>query len=317
MTTFTEITEAVNFTFLFILIISVALLILITALMVIFVIKYHRKRHPVAAQVGSHALLEITWTVIPTILVLAMFYYGWIGYRLMRTVPEDAMPVTAVAQMWSWQFEYENGKQSSELYVPVDRPTKVNLVSQDVLHSFYVPAFMVKQDIVPGLEDFVWFSAPDTGSFDIFCAEYCGERHSYMLSRVVALPPAEFDEWMQKDVAPPPVVEDEGVGDEDPIGRLRQIGERLSSTKGCIACHSTDGTAVIGPTYKGLFGKTETVVTDGATRQVVVDEDYLRKSILDPLADMVEGFLPLMPPQEGILTDEEITALIEYIKTLR
>ncbi|MFQ5510458.1 MAG: cytochrome c oxidase subunit II [Candidatus Krumholzibacteriia bacterium] len=316
LTAFSEITEGVNFTFLFILVISVALLVLITALMVVFVIKYHRKRHPVPAQVESHALLEITWTVIPTILVLAMFYYGWIGYRLMRTPPEGAMEVTAVAQMWSWQFEYGNGKRSPELYVPVEKPVKVNLESRDVLHSFYVPAFMIKQDVVPGMENFVWFSAPDTGTYDIFCAEYCGERHSYMLSKVVVVPESEFGVWVEKDVAPPVAV-DEDVSGEERVARLRQIGERLSGTKGCIACHSTDGSPLVGPTYKGLFGKTETVITDGDARKVVVDEEYLRRSILDPTADIVDGFQPLMPPMRGLLSDDEVTALVEYLKTLK
>ncbi len=316
-TAFSEITEAVNFTFLFILVISVVLLVLITALMVIFVIKYHRSRHPVPAQVESHALLEITWTVIPTILVLAMFYYGWIGYKLMRTVPEGAMEVTAVAQMWSWQFEYENGKQSAELHVPVDHPIKVNLESRDVLHSFYVPAFMVKQDVVPGMENFLWFSSPDTGRFDIFCAEYCGQRHSYMVSSVVVMPQAEFDTWVETDVTPPVAVSDKDVSDEERVARLRQIGERLSNSKGCAACHSSDGSRLVGPTYKGLFGKNETVVTDGAMRQVVVDEAYIRKSILEPTADIVEGYQPLMPPMEGLLSEEEITALVEYLKTLK
>lgn len=197
---FTNITEAVNTTFLLILVVSVILLVLITSMMVFFVFRYRKARHPVPAHVDSHALLEAIWTIVPTFLVLGMFYYGWSGYKLMRTPPPGAMEVRAIAQMWSWQFRYENGKQSPELFVPAGKPIKVLLESRDVLHSFYVPAFMVKQDVVPGMVGFVWFEAPDTGSFNIFCAEYCGQRHSYMLSKVVVVGPERFNEWATEGV---------------------------------------------------------------------------------------------------------------------
>jgi cytochrome c oxidase subunit 2 len=316
ITSFSNIADAVNTTFSMILVVSLVLLVLITFLMVLFVFKYSRKRHPTPAQVESHSLLEVTWTVIPTILVLGMFYYGWVGYKLMRTPPEGALQVTATAQMWSWQFTYENGKQSAELYAPVGQPIRVNLESRDVLHSFYVPAYMVKQDVVPGMENFVWFEPEETGTFDIFCAEYCGQRHSYMLSHVVVVPREEFDRWVEEGVEAVEVAPGEDLSEEEQLARLQRAGARLSQIKGCDACHTTDGTQLVGPTYKGLFGKTETVVTDGETRQVIVDEDYIRKSILDPAADVVEGFQPLMPSQQGMMTDEEITAVIEYLKTL-
>jgi cytochrome c oxidase subunit 2 len=293
------------------------LLVLITSLMVIFVVKYRRSRHPIPAQVESHTLLEVAWTIIPTLLVLGMFYYGWVGYKLMRTPPPGAMEVGAIAQMWSWQFRYENGKQSSELYVPVDQPIKVLLESRDVIHSFYVPAFMVKQDVVPGMVNFVWFSAPDTGSFDLFCAEYCGERHSYMLSKVVVVNKDEFEKWVEEGVEESESADLEELSEEEHVARLQRIGRRLSRVKGCDACHTVDGTSLVGPTYKGLFGRTETVVTDGVAREVIVDEDYIRRSILDPASDVVEGFQPLMPSQQGLITDEEIAALIEYLKTLQ
>lgn len=313
---FSDITDAVNTTFLVILVISIALLVLITFLMVFFVVRYHRKRHPTPAQVESHALLETVWTVVPTLLVLGMFYYGWVGFKLMRTPPEGAMEVKAVAQMWSWQFEYQNGKRSSELVVPVDQPIKVNLESRDVLHSLYIPAYMVKQDVVPGLEEFLWFNPPDTGTFDIFCAEYCGQRHSYMLSHVVVVEQDDFDKWIIEDVEPVDTGSGKELSEDEQLARLQRAGERLSKTRGCNACHTIDGTSLVGPTYKGLFGKTETVVTDGETREVVVDAAYIRKSILDPTADVVEGFQPLMPSQEGMMTDEEIDAIIEYLKTI-
>lgn len=312
---FTDIGQAVDFAFMFILAISVILLAGITVLMITFVVKYRKSRHPVPAQVESHAFLEVIWTVIPTLLALGMFYYGWVGFRLMNRPPADSMEVTAIGRMWSWQYEYENGKQSNELYVPVGRPVKVNIESRDVLHSFYVPAFRVKRDAVPGVEGFVWFEPKEIGSYDIFCAEYCGQLHSSMLSKLHVVPEQEFYEWVEKDVV---LVEqlDADASDEERIAHLRRTGERLSQVKGCNACHSTDGTRGVGPTYKGLFGRTEKVVTDGETRQLVVDEEYIRRSILHPGADVVEGFQPLMPSQEGLLKDEEIEALIEWMKAI-
>ena len=209
-----------------------------------------------------------------------------------------------------------NGKHSPELYVPVRQPVKVNLESADVIHSFYIPAFMVKFDVVPGLDEFVWFSAVDTGSYDIFCAEYCGLRHSYMLSKVIVMPEAKFNQWVETDVEPIAELPQEGESEEERLARVIAVGERLSQVKGCVACHTTDGNVLIGPSFKGLFGETTKVVTDGQTREVVVDEAYIRRSILDPSADLVEGFQPLMPSQKGLMSDEEIDAIIEYIKAL-
>lgn len=311
---FSTITEAVNFTFYFILAISVALLVFITVLMIYFVFRYHRSRHPVASGTGHHTVLEIVWTVIPTILVLAMFYYGWIGYRMMRTPPADAMPVTAQARMWSWNFEYANGKTSPELYVPVNHPVRVNLWSGDVLHAFYVPKFMVKQDIVPGLDNFVWFEAEEEGSFDIFCAEFCGQRHSYMLSKVNVMSQADFEVWINTDV-PEKIEIDETASGEAAEAQLARLGEQLSVSKGCNACHTIDGTNLVGPTYKGLYGKNETVVTDGTEREITVDDEYIAKSVREPNADLVKGFQPLMPPQN--LTDQEMAAIIAYIKSVK
>jgi cytochrome c oxidase subunit 2 len=308
-------TEAVNTAFYLLLALAVSMLILVTVLMVVFTVKYRRKRHPEAAQVEGHTLLEIVWTVVPTILALGMFYLGWTGYKYMRDVPDNALQVKATGRMWSWEFEYANGKKSTELYVPQGVPVKVNLRSADVLHSFYMPAFRVKQDVVPGLDTYVWFQPVDTGTYDIFCAEYCGQRHSYMLSKVVVIPKDRYTSWVNKDVtvAPPPAAA--GETEEQRTAELVAAGERLSKLKGCLACHSTDGSRLVGPSYKGLFGSTATVVTDGKTRQVAVDEAYLRRSLLDPMADVVEGYPPVMPKLE--MTDEEVNAIVAYLESLR
>jgi cytochrome c oxidase subunit 2 len=187
-----------------------------------------------------------------------------------------------------------------------------------VIHSFYIPAFKVKQDVVPGLDGlYLWFTAKQTGEYDVFCAEYCGLQHSAMLSKVVVMPEAEFNGWLAKEgekVAAMKVELEKGGGDS---GSLVALGKRLSGTKGCIACHSTDGSRLVGPSFKGLFGMSQTVVTDGAEHEIVADEDYIRKSILQPKADVVKGYQPLMPPQAGIVNDDEINALIAFIKSLK
>lgn len=315
MNWFSTTTEAVDTAFYVMLAISVAMLILVTVLMVAFAVKYHRKRHPRAEQSEGHTLLEIVWTVVPTILALGMFYIGWTGYKFMRNVPDNAVQVKATGRMWTWEFEYGNGKKSAELYVPQGVPVKVNLKSADVLHSFYIPAYRVKQDVVPGMETYLWFQPVDTGMYDIFCAEYCGQRHAYMMSKVVVVPMDEFLGWVEKDVAPAAVSTPEGASEEEKTAALAAAGERLSKIKGCNACHSADGSRLVGPSYKGLFGSTATVATAGETRQVPVDEAYLRHSILEPAADIVEGYQPVMPKVE--MTDEELNALIEYLKSLR
>jgi len=283
--------------FIFILGTSVLLLIGLTAVMIYFLVRYRRSKNPNPAQIADNVTLETLWTVLPTILVLVMFYYGWAGFKVMRDIPEDAMQVTVKAQMWSWVFEYENGKQSTELIVPTGRPVALNLTSSDVIHSFFVPAFRLKEDCVPGRTNHAWFEATRDGEFNLFCAEYCGERHSAMLSLVKSIPGKEFDEWLGVDTGPPE-------------------GTRLLTLKGCVACHTIDGSKLIAPTFKGMFGSTETVVTDGVSRQITVDEEYIRKSILEPNADLVEGYQALMPPQRDLLTDEEIDAIIEVLKEL-
>ena len=190
--------QSVDTAFLFILVVSVFFLVLITGLMIYFVIRYSRKRNPQATNIHGNIPLEVAWTVIPTLLVLVMFWMGWKGYKDMATPPEDAMVVDVTAQMWIWKFQYDNGLKSDTLYVPVNKAVKVRLKSLDVNHSFYVPAFRVKKDVIPNRDNMVWFEADQIGSYDIFCAEYCGLNHSYMLNKVVVMPQMDFERWMSK-----------------------------------------------------------------------------------------------------------------------
>jgi len=176
---------------------SVFFLVLITLLMVFVVIKYNKKRNPKAKNVHSNVPLEVTWTVVPTILVLIMFWYGWVGYKQMSEAPEDSMVIDVTAQMWKWTFKYQNGVQSDTLYVPLKKNVRLNLHSLDVNHAFFVPAFRVKKDVIPNRNNYVWFNALETGSYNIMCAEYCGLNHSNMYSKVVVIPEINFNFWLE------------------------------------------------------------------------------------------------------------------------
>ena len=190
--------QGVDSTFLFTLIVSIFFLVLITGLMIYFVIKYNRKRNPKATNVHGNVGLEIAWTVIPTILVLIMFWFGWVGYSDMANAPENSLQIDVTAQMWKWSFKYANGKTADSLYVPVNQPVKLNLHSLDVNHAFYVPKFRIKKDVYPNQQRSVWFNAEEVGEYDIACAEYCGLNHSYMYNKVKVLPQKDFYAWLNK-----------------------------------------------------------------------------------------------------------------------
>jgi cytochrome c oxidase subunit 2 len=306
---YSNFSEGVDTAFAIIVGISLFFLIGITSVIIYFIFKYNKKKNPVASEIEGSSKLEIIWTVIPLILVLYMFWLGWSSYIPMRKVPADAMKVKVTAQMWSWRFEYENGKVEDTLYVPVNKAVVLNMVSLDVIHSLYIPAFRIKEDVVPGkAENYMWFKSPIIGSYDLFCAEYCGLRHSYMGTMVKVVDQATYDKWY---AATPPKVDSTVAAIPGAAGRM------LMEQKACLACHSIDGSKLVGPSYKGIFGHKVTVETNGKERDITVDEDYIRKSILEPEADLVKGFPKgTMVSYKGQLTDQEIDQLIEYIKTL-
>ncbi|UCH81494.1 MAG: cytochrome c oxidase subunit II [Nitrospiraceae bacterium] len=303
----TNSTAAFNNVFLFLLVISVVLLVSITFTMIYFVFKYNRKKNPIPVNIESHLLLEITWIVIPTALVLAMFYYGWSGFTAMRTVPPDAMTVKATGRLWSWQFEYENGIKSGELKVPRGKPVKLLITSQDVLHSLFIPAFRIKEDAVPGRETFLWFLPEKEGEYDLFCSEYCGVQHSSMISKVIVTNEDDFQAWYSAE------------GRKEPGAKADEklSGYALLEDKGCLDCHSVDGTIEVGPSFKGLFNRKVQVTSSGKERELVADETYIKNSILHPDADVVKGFDDIMPSQEGNVTNEEVDVIIGYLKELK
>ncbi len=293
--------EGVDLSFYIILGVSLVFLVGITFTMIFFVVRYRRKKNPKAKNIEGNNKLEILWTVIPTILVLIMFYFGWAGYEPMRNVPDDAMVVNAHGQMWSWSFEYEDGRRSEKLVVPLNKAVKLNLISHDVLHSLYIPAFRIKEDLVPGKDNWMWFKPLEVGTYDIFCAEYCGERHSYMLSEAIVLPGDEYETWYNKVL---------GVSTDHP-------GLQVLKQYACTSCHSLDGTRLVGPSFKGFFGIREIVITDGVENEILVDEAYIKKSIHDPNADVVKSYSAgLMISYKESITDEQLAHIIEYLKTL-
>ncbi|MFZ4707597.1 MAG: cytochrome c oxidase subunit II [Bacteroidales bacterium] len=288
--------------------ISLFFLIGITTVIIIFIVKYNKKNNPVASEIEGSTKLEIIWTVIPLILVLFMFWIGWHSYIPEYKIPADAMKVKVTAQMWSWRFEYENGKTEDTLYVPVNKSVVLNMTSLDVIHSLYIPAFRIKTDVVPGKDNVMWFKSLVTGSYDLFCAEYCGLRHSYMGTVVKVVDQGTFNKWY---ASAPAKIDSTIAAKPGAEGRL------LVEQKACVACHSVDGTKIVGPSYKGIFGHKVTVETNGKDREVMVDEAYIRKSILEPEADVVKGFTKgSMVSYKGQLSDQQIDKIIEYIKTL-
>jgi cytochrome c oxidase subunit 2 len=288
--------------------ISAAMLLLVVGLMAFFIFRYHHSRVQPGdiRNIKDNLFLEIAWTVIPAILLFIIFYYGYSAFKQVRTMPEDAFAVDVLGKRWSWTFTYPNGKQTAELYVPEEQNILLSLHApvNDVLHSFYVPAFRIKEDAVPGRKTHLWFNATVPGRYDIQCAEYCGTGHSMMLSKVEVMEQAAFDTWYKSDKA-------------SPHGKSasKEKGEELYTTLGCSACHSLDGSTVVGPSFKGRYGKKTKVLTKGKLREVLVDDQYIRDSVRTPAKDVVEGFPEgVMPDFSDQISNEQMDEIIEFIK---
>jgi cytochrome c oxidase subunit 2 len=254
------------------------------------------------SQVDHSNTLEIVWSVAPFFFLVHIFVWGFADYVSLRTPPKDSIEIYATGQKWQWTFKYPSGLVDSELHVPAKTNVRVIIKSVDVLHSLYIPEYRIKMDAVPGRYTDVWFNANYTGTFPIFCTEYCGKSHSDMLSQVIVHEAADYDQWVEKKI--------KEIDDLPPV----ELGALMFKQFGCAACHSTDGAPNTGPTFKGLWGKNETLATG---QQVVVDENYIRTSILEPQKDIVQGFPPQMPSFKGQLNDKKIDGLIAYLKTLK
>ncbi|MEW6602331.1 MAG: cytochrome c oxidase subunit II [Nitrospirota bacterium] len=297
--------DKVNETTLIILIICLVLLGIVTFSMIFLAVRYRKKYNPDPEDISGSLPLEIAWTVIPTMLVFIMFWYGWENFRVMRAVPDNAFQINVRARMWSWNFEYPNGLESGMLMVPVGKPVNLNITSDDVLHSLFIPAFKIKEDAVPGMQTRLWFIAPQPGEYVIFCSEYCGQGHSSMTSKVIAMTEAKFGEWYQT------------RGDTEAGKKQDRDVSQVMDEHGCLDCHSTDGSVLTGPSFRGIFGKKITVITGGKERELTVDEAYLRTSILSPGTDITKGYPDVMPSFKDDLSEKELTAVISYIEELK
>ncbi len=299
--------------FLYIFTLSAIFLIGITSTIIYFVIRYSRKRHPQAVNVLENTPLEITWTVVPTLLFLSMFVYGWTNFEYMRQAPRDAMVIDVTARQWSWSFKYPNGKVTSDLYLALDRPVKVLLHSADVIHGFYIPEFRVKEDVVPGKTNFAWFQPELLGSFDLECTVICGPGHAHMLAKVYVVPEKAFKEWYFGP-ADAPLPNSRPVPSASAAAPARPVGLALLETRGCLGCHSLDGSASVGPTFKGRFGKRDIVEVRGVEHEETLDAGYYRRAILDPGAEIVKGYPPVMPKLD--LGRADVDAIVDYLRTL-
>jgi cytochrome c oxidase subunit 2 len=285
---------------------------------VYFVIKYrHRPGHKPEPSAAHNDVLEITWTVIPTIICVFLFWYGWHSYIRVVTPPNKAIEIDVLAQRWNWTFTHENGVTDSDLHVPAGVPVRLVMTSKDVLHSFYAPAMRVKQDVVPRRYTYAWFDATKPGTYRLTCAEYCGTRHSMMACldfdpisgacnrRAVVVVHKDLEEYER--------YLNDKVADQMNMAPV-DLGKMLYDKKGCSSCHTTDGSARVGPSWKQPDWGKEITINGGTVK---MDENYVRESILYPAKKARPGFPNSMPPFEGQLKDKEITGLIAYIKSLK
>ena len=283
--------------------ISVLCTVLIVGAMIYFGIKYRRKSDNDQTPYITHSvLLEIIWTAIPTVVVAYLFWYGFVVYKEMRNPPANPLDINLQAYKWGWNFQYPTGKQDGQtLVVPVGQPVRVIMKSQDVNHSFFIPAMRVKEDIIASQYNYLWFNPTKTGEFPIFCTEYCGDNHSKMFAKLKVVSREEYDDYVNDRTDGPALAPEE-------------LGKKLFAEKACASCHSLDGSSLVGPTLKGIIGKTREF-SDGTS--TTADENYLRESILYSSKKLVKGYPNVMPSFDGLLKDEDVTALISYIKTAK
>ena len=283
--------------YVFLLIVTGMMTLLIFICVVYFAARFRHRPGVRAEQIEGSTPLEITWSAIPFLVFMVIFAWGAVVYFKERTPPADASEVYVVAKQWMWKVEHAEGQREiNELHVPVGRDVKLIMTSQDVIHSFYIPAFRIKQDVLPGRYTVEWFRATKPGVYHLFCAEYCGTQHSGMVGDIVVQEPAQFEAWMNGGSS----------------GPLSASGEKMFAELGCATCHRNDAGGR-GPNLKGVFGK-PVQLEDGRT--VTADENYLRECILDPGAKRVKGFQPIMPTFQGLVSEEQVNALVAYIKSI-
>ncbi len=291
-------TEGVDSMYYAVLGLSAFFFIAITLAVVYLVWKYrHREGHVAEPSPAHNNALEITWTIIPSIICVFLFVGGWKAYIDMSSSPKNAMEIQATAQKWGWEFIYPNGTSSNHLHVPVDEPVRMVMTAVDVLHSFFIPAFRVKKDLVPQRYSQLWFNATKPGKYRLFCSEYCGTDHSQMRRIVYVHPPGCYEKWLERAGA-----------DKPPL----DVGKSVYAQH-CKVCHSIDGSRIQGPSFLGLWG-TKREMSDGTS--VIADENYIRESIMQPQAKIRAGYPPAMPTFQGRFSEKKIQGLLVFLKSL-
>src|ERR1700678_4350922 len=282
----------------FMTLVSLVGLVLVGILIATFSILYRKSVHPVAVQIEGSTLLEATWTIIPLGLFLVMFVWGSVLYFRIYTPPPNAMNIYVVGKQWMWKAEHPGGQHEiNSLHVPTGQPVQLTLISQDVFHSFSIPAFRVKREAIPGRYTTVWFEPTTPGTYHLFCTQYCGTNHSRMIGDIVVMTPDDYKKWL----------------DESTSGAsLAQNGERLFASLSCNACHNAKPDAR-GPSLANVYGAKLALASGGA---VTADDAYLRESILNPSQHITQGYAPIMPTYQGQVSEEGVIALVEYIKNL-
>ncbi len=297
----TETASRVDSLYMFLLVVSLLACVLVIGGFIYFAFKYKRRTETDKTPYITHSnVLEFTWSFIPFVIFMVAFVWGWWVYHDMRTAPSGAMEIHVYGQKWSWEFVYKSGKRlSNEFYVPVNEPVKLIITSKDVLHSVFIPSFRIKQDAVPGMYTSLWFKADKEGIFQMFCTEFCGDQHSAMLAKVHVVSKEKYEDWLRNDPY-------KGLD-------LAQIGEKVYQGR-CIACHAVTDQKKVGPGFANLLGKIQSFM-DGSS--VTVDENYIRESILNPNAKVVSGYPQgVMPTFAGQLAEQELTGVIQYLKSL-
>ena len=286
--------------FSFILMTTLFFAVLVTVLVIFAAFRYRRKsENEVGDEVHGNNVLEVGWTLIPTIIAIFIFAWGATIYVNYRIAPKDTLDIYVIGKQWMWKLQQPNGrKEINELHIPVDRNVKLIMGSEDVIHDFYVPAFRVKMDVVPGRYNTMWFRPTKTGKYHFFCSQYCGTNHAVMGGWVTVMDPAEYAAWLSGE-----------SGDVNPAS----AGEKLFTQLACVTCHIANGTGRA-PSLNGVYGA-KVLLADGST--VIADEAYIRESILQPKAKIVAGYQPVMPTFQGLVTEEQILNLTAYIKSLQ
>ncbi|MCS6983940.1 MAG: cytochrome c oxidase subunit II [Leptospiraceae bacterium] len=337
----------VDFAFWLVMIISILAFLVVEGVLIYFVVRYRRRKNEAEREtphLTHNTTLEIIWTIVPSLILLVLFYYGYVAIKELRNFPQDSEVIRVVGQKWFWNFYYpycvedqasgkklcisgnteninpEKGSGQTQLAkqenqflfrIPKGRNITLQIESQDVIHSLYIPAFRVKQDAVPGLKTRLWFQATELGEFPIFCTEYCGKDHAGMAGKVLVMEPVAFEQWKEAELAK--LREKlKTIGQVKDEATLIAEGTRLFTAKGCNACHGLQGNRLVGPPLNGIYGKQEEM-QDGS--KLTVDDAYLKESILKPMAKIVKGYPPAMPPQN--VTEDEVEALVAFLRSLK